>query len=361
MTLVMEEKKEPAFAHILDRGDYTLKKEKVTPAIPGLFKNQASKDQNQSRKHLAEWLVSKENPLTARVTVNRLWYYFFGRGIVETTEDFGIMGARPTHSELLDFLAIEFIDSGWDMQHIIKLITASKVYQQSAKVTSQHREKDPTNLYLARSPRHRLEAEQIRDLALASSGLLINKTGGPPAKPYQPEGIWEAVAMKQSNTRYYKPDKGEGLYRRSVYTFWKRTAAPPSMEILNAPTREVFCVRRDRTNTPLQAFVTLNDTQFIESSRELASLAMKASPAPNERLDYIAKALMARPFKDDEKAIITKALNHHLKRYKEDPELAAKLISVGESKADESLPPSELAAWTLVASQIFNLDETLTK
>ncbi len=360
ITLIMEEKKEPAYAHILERGEYTLEREKVFAAIPELFAKKTD-DDHLSRKDLAEWLVSDTNPLTARVTVNRICYYFFGRGLVETTEDFGIMGARPTHPELLDFLAVEFMENNWDIQHIIKLITHSATYQQAAKVTSANREKDPTNLFLWRSPRHRLEAEQIRDLSLSASGLLANKIGGPSVKPYQPEGIWEAVAMNQSNTRFYKQGEGDDLYRRSLYTFWKRTAAPPTMEILNAPTREVFCVRRDLTNTPLQAFVTLNDPQFIETSRELATRAMKASNSFSQRLDLITTALMSRSFDNDEQALVKKALDHHLQRYSGSPELAQELITVGASKPDPSLPPAELAAWTLVASQIFNLDETLTK
>ncbi len=360
MTLITEEKKGEAYAHILDRGDYSLPKEKVFAGIPEIFQNGTPKPK-QSRKDLAEWLVSSKNPLTARVTVNRLWYYFFGLGIVETTEDFGIMGARPTHPELLDYLAVEFMESGWDLQHIIKLIAGSATYQLSDHVTSSHREKDPTNLYLARSSRHRLEAEQIRDMALSTSGLLVHKFGGPPVKPYQPEGIWKSVAMKQSNTRYYKPSTGEGLYRRSLYTFLKRTAAPPNMEILNAPTREVFCVRRDRTNTPLQAFVTLNDTQFIESSRELATEALKKAESFEDRLAIITLSLMSRTFDSSEQAIVRKALDHHLTRYRDQPELAKKLITVGASKPAPSLPKPELAAWTLIASQIFNLDETLTK
>ncbi|YCM45603.1 DUF1553 domain-containing protein [Verrucomicrobiaceae bacterium 227] len=360
ITLIMEEKEGAPFAHILERGEYSLERDKVFAAIPELFAKNPGEAQ-LSRKDLAEWLVSDKNPLTARVTVNRLWYYFFGRGLVETTEDFGIMGGRPTHPQLLDFLAVEFMENNWDIQHIVKLITHSATYQQASKVTSANREKDPTNLFLWRSPRHRLEAEQIRDLALSASGLLSHKIGGPSVKPYQPEGIWEAVAMKESNTRFYKQGEGDDLYRRSLYTFWKRTAAPPTMEILNAPTREVFCVRRDMTNTPLQAFVTMNDPQFIETSRELAARAMKASNSFSQRLDIITKALMSRTFENDEQALVKKALDHHLGRYTESPDLAEKLITIGDSKPDPALAKSELAAWTLIASQIFNLDETLTK
>ncbi len=360
VTLVMEEKKGEAFAHILERGEYNLKEEKVAAAIPELFQEPGD-DKPKNRLDLAKWLVSEKNPLTARVTVNRIWYYFFGRGLVETTEDFGIMGGRPSHPELLDYLAVEFMENDWDMHHIIRLITNSATYQQSGLVTSANREKDPTNILLWRTPRHRLEAEQLRDMSLAASGLLVDRIGGPPVKPYQPKGIWEAVAMKQSNTRHYKEDRGQGLYRRSIYTFLKRSAAPPNMEILNAPTREVFCVRRDRTNTPLQAFVTLNDTQFIEAARALATHALKEQQGFVDRLAHITRAFMGRSFDIEEQETVKKALTHHLKRYEESPDLAGKLITVGNSKPDTSIPKHELAAWTLIASQIFNLDETLTK
>ncbi|MEN8784057.1 MAG: DUF1553 domain-containing protein [Akkermansiaceae bacterium] len=359
-TLVMREKSGDAFAHILERGDYSLERDKVFAAIPEVF-NFEQGDKKLSRKDLADWLISEKNPLTARVTVNRMWYYFFGRGIVKTTEDFGIMGAQPTHPKLLDYLATELVDSGWNFHHIIKLITTSATYQQSANTISANREKDSDNSFLWRGPRYRLEGEQLRDLALASGGLLINKIGGPPVKPYQPNGIWEAVAMKQSNTRFYKQDQGEGLYRRSIYTFWKRTAAPPSMEILNVPNREVFCVRRDRTNTPLATLVTMNDPQFVEAARALATRAIKQNQAFSQRLDFITMILMARILSNEEQDVVRKALDHHLNYYQETPDLAGKLLAVGESKTDTTIPSHELAAWTLIASQIFNLDETLTK
>lgn len=359
ITLVMEEKKGDAFAHILDRGEYSLKKEQVFAAVPELFVKPG--EEKKSRLDLANWLVSEENPLTARVTVNRIWYHLLGRGIVETTEDFGIMGARPTHPELLDWLAVEFMESGWDMQHIIKLITSSATYQLSDKVESAQREKDPTNLFLGRSSRFRLEAEQIRDHALASSGLLKKKIGGPSVKPYQPAGIWEAVAMNQSNTRYYKEDKDDGLYRRSLYTFWKRTAAPASMEILNAPTRETFCVRRDRTNTPLQAFVLLNDTQFLEAARHLAAQAIQSHQTFDHRLDFMTLKLIGRRFENDERAILKKTLQNLTERYESDEELATELTKIGESPTPDSIPAPELATWTIIASQVFNLDENLTK
>ena len=358
---MMQEKKESAYAHILERGEYSIKKDKVFANIPELFRDGSEKAESQNRADLANWLVSEDNPLTARVTVNRLWYYLIGRGLVETTEDFGIMGARPTHPELLDWLAVEFMESGWDIQHVIKLITSSATYQLSDKVESAQREKDPNNLYLGRSSRFRLEAEQIRDHALASSGLLVRKIGGPSVKPYQPEGLWKAVAMNQSNTRHYKQDKGENLYRRSLYTFWKRTAAPASMEILNAPTREFFCVRRDRTNTPLQAFVTMNDVQFLEAARHLATTAVKTGDTFDQRLDHISRKLLGRIFESEERTIVRKSFDALSTRYQSDEELAKKLLSNGESPTDTSIPAPELSTWMMITSQIFNLDENLTK
>ncbi|RYD27353.1 MAG: DUF1553 domain-containing protein [Verrucomicrobiaceae bacterium] len=222
-------------------------------------------------------------------------------------------------------------------------------------------EKDPYNKLLARGPRQRLDAEALRDMALSASGLLSTKTGGPPAKPYQPEGIWEAVAMPQSNTRSYKEDSGEGLYRRSVYTFWKRTAPPASMEILNAPSREVTCVRRDQTNTPLQALVLLNDPQFVESARQLASHAMKSSADPTARLDFITARLLNRKLDAEERKIITGTFTDISAAFAKDTKAATDLLGTGGTPADATLPPGELAAWTVLTSQILNLDEAVTR
>lgn len=360
VSLVMEEKKSEPFAHVLIRGVYSDKGEKVAPGTPAVLPPMAS-DAPKNRLGLARWLNDPANPLPARVTMNRTWYYFFGTGIVETNGDFGIMGARPSHPQLLDWLAAEFIDSKWNYRHMIKLIVSSATYRQSGNVSPEKLEKDPANRLLSRGPRYRLDAEQVRDLALSSAGLLSPKIGGPSVKPYQPEGIWEAVAMPQSNTRNYRADTGESLYRRSLYTFWKRTAPHPAMEILNAPTREVFCVRRDRTNTPLQAFVTLNDPQFIEASRRLAENAMKASAEAPARLDFLSARLLSRTLGPDERQLATGTYEAALASYKADPASAAALVANGESKADPALDPSELAAWTLVASQLLNLDETLNK
>jgi hypothetical protein len=360
-TLVFEEKKdsEPT-AFVLTRGNYAAKAEKVTAATPAALPPMPAGEPH-NRLGLAHWLVSRENPLIARVTMNRLWSCMMGLGIVETTEDLGVMGARPSNQPLLDWLALEFMDSGWDFRHMAKLIVTSETYRQAEKTSKEKLEKDPQNRLFARGPHARLDAEEIRDQALAASGLLVRKVGGPPVKPYQPEGIWEDVAMKDSNTRFYVQDKGEALYRRSLYTFWKRVAPPPSMEILNAPTREVFCTRRERTDTPLQALVTMNDPQFVEAARHLAARAMGGSKEFDSRLDQITESLLARRFSAPERAIVKQLEQHAETEYAKNLEAAKELTGIGESPRDDQLPAAELAAWTLVASQVMNLDESLSK
>ncbi|MES2920387.1 MAG: DUF1553 domain-containing protein [Verrucomicrobiota bacterium] len=360
VTLVMEEKKAEPFAHVLIRGVYSDKGEKVTPITLAALPPMAP-ELPKNRLGLGRWLVDPANPLPARVTMNRAWYYIFGTGIVESTEDFGVMGAKPSNPALLDWLAAEFITSKWNYRHMIKLMVTSATYRQSEDITPEKLEKDPQNRLLARGPRVRLDGEQLRDLALAASGLLVDKTGGPSVKPYQPDGIWEAVAMKESNTRNYKQDSGDALYRRSLYTFWKRTAAAPSMELFNAPTREVFCVRRDRTNTPLQALVLLNDPQFVEASRVLASRALETSADFDTRLDFITGRLMSRALKADERAVVKTTFEQFLATYQAQPDEAAKIFTVGAAKPPATPNAPELAAWTLVASQILNLDETITR
>jgi hypothetical protein len=357
----MEEKQgsEP-FAHILKRGVYSDKGEKVAAGTPGSLPPMPE-GSPQNRLGLAQWLVAADNPLTPRVTMNRLWQQLFGTGIVDTPSDFGIMGGRPSHPKLLDWLAAEFRESGWDHRHMVKLLVTSRIYRQSAAISAEKLTIDPDNRLMSRGPRYRLDAEQIRDLALAGSGMLSQRVGGPPVKPYQPEGIWSSVAMPQSNTRNYTQDTGEALYRRSLYTFWKRTAPHPAMEILNAPTREVTCVGRERTNTPLQAFVTLNDPQFMESARHLAELAVKNAPDFDERIDFITLRLLSRPLTAAERQLAKNTLEAGLEFYSSDAEAAAALINTGETKPDPKLEASAVAAWTLVASQIFNLDESLNK
>ena len=360
-TLVMEERKDTQpSANVLLRGNYTSKGEEVSAATPAALPPMPA-EAPRNRLGLARWIMSREDPLVARVTVNRLWAQLFGLGLVETTEDFGVMGSRPSDQELLDWLAVEFMDSGWNYRQMVKTMVMSATYRQSEVISPEKLEKDPRNVWLSRGPHLRLDAEEIRDEALAASGLLVPKVGGPPVKPYQPEGVWEAVAMEQSDTRFYKQDSGPALYRRSLYTYWKRTAPPPNMEILNAPSREVFCTRRDRTDTPLQALVTLNDPQFVEAARHLAARALSSSRDFDTRLDSITEPLLARRLAPGERAVIRKMEQDAIKSYGNDPADAQKLLSVGESKADKTLPPAELAAWTLVASEIFNLDEALTK
>ena len=360
-TLIMEEKQdsEPV-AYTLIRGNYASKGEKVSAAIPQALPAM-DPDNPRNRLGLARWILSADNPLTARVTVNRVWSQFFGIGIVETTEDFGVKGSRPSNQELLDWLALEFKESKWDFRHLVKTIVMSATYRQSEAISPEKLERDPANKLFARGPHLRLDAEQIRDQALAASGLLVSKVGGPPVKPYQPEGVWEAVAMKDSNTRVYMQDHGESLYRRSLYTFWKRTAPPPSMEILNAPSRDVFCTRRDRTDTPLQAFVTMNDPEFVEAARQLAARAIHAASNFNERLDLVTELLLARKMNGQERKVVQRLLDKSLAAYQHDTAAAESLVSVGDSKPDEKLPRAEFAAWTLVASEIMNLDEALTK
>ncbi len=361
MSLVMEEKTdEEPHAHVLIRGVYSDLGERVTADTPAVLPPMPP-DVPKNRLGLARWLVDPANPLPARVTMNRTWYYFFGNGIVESTQDFGIMGARPSHPQLLDWLASEFIARKWNYREMVQLIVTSSTYRQSGVVSPEKLEADPANLLLARGPRVRLDAEQIRDLALAASEILSETVGGPGVKPYQPEGIWEAVAMPQSNTRHYRQDSGESLYRRSLYTYWKRTAAPPSMEILNAPSREVSCVRRDRTNTPLQALVLLNDPQFVEAARVLADKALTASSDTQGRVDFITTRLLSRVLSPEEMEFVKTTLETTLADYRKNPGEAERLLTVGAAPISGGLVPAEHAAWTLIASQIFNLDEAVTR
>ncbi|HEY3914804.1 MAG TPA: DUF1553 domain-containing protein [Verrucomicrobiae bacterium] len=360
-TLIMQEKADSKpKAYVLLRGNYMTKGDEVFPVTPAALPPMTA-DEPRNRLGLARWIMSRQDPLVARVTVNRLWSQLFGEGIVETTSDFGVMGARPTDQDLLDWLAAEFMDSGWDFRHMVKTIVMSATYQQSATISPEKLERDPQNKFLSRGPHIRLDAEEIRDQALEASGLLVQKVGGPPVKPYQPEGVWESVAMVQSDTRFYKQDTGPGLYRRSLYTYWKRTAPPASMEILNAPSRETFCTRRERTDTPLQALVTLNDTQFVEAARHIADRAIHSSTNFDSCLDNITEPLISRPMEPKERAVMLKMEEDFLTKYEKEPTNAAALIGVGESKVDTTVEPAKLAAWTLVASEVLNLDETLTK
>lgn len=357
---VMQEKGEGAMAYVLFRGEYDKRRDEVkadTPDILPPFPEGAPRN----RLAFAEWLLRADQPLTARVTVNRFWQEVFGTGLVRTSGDFGITGELPTHPELLDWLAIEFRDRGWDIKKFFKILVTSAAYRQAAVSTPLKLERDPQNRLLSRGPRFRMDAEMVRDYALAASGLLVSKIGGPSVKPYQPEGVWEAVAMLGSNTRDYRPDSGEGLYRRSLYTFWKRSAPPASMEIFNAPSRETCTVRRERTNTPLQALVTMNDPQYIEAAKQLAMLTLKASDQNEGRLDFIGRRILARSFRLEEQQILKASLSDLIQYYGLHEEDAGKLLSVGESKLDLTQNTPLLAAWTMLINEVMNLDEVLNK
>ena len=360
-THVMHDKGGEAMAHVLFRGEYDKRRDEVKPATPASLPAMPA-DLPKNRIGLAQWLLRPEHPLTARVQVNRLWQELFGTGLVRSAGDFGISGELPSHPELLDWLAVEFREGGWDTKKLLRVIMTSATYQQSAAVPKEKYQKDPANTWLARGPRFRMDAEMVRDNALAASGILARKIGGPSVKPYQPDGVWEAVAMPESNTRKYARDKGEALYRRSLYTFWKRAAPPASMDIFNAPAREVCTVRRERTNTPLQALVTLNDVQFIEAARFLAEHTIKEGGATVEtRLDYIAHRLLSRPLAPEEAGILATSHKDLSNFYTANPEEAQKLLTEGEHKSDQALNPLELAAWTMMTNQMMNLDEVLNK
>ncbi|MBX3433460.1 MAG: DUF1553 domain-containing protein [Pirellulales bacterium] len=358
---VMQERPEPPKAYILNRGEYDQRRDEVTPATPAFLPPMPA-DLPRNRLGLAQWLLCEENPLTARVTVNRYWQEAFGQGLVRTAGDFGMSGELPSHPELLDWLAIEFRESGWDVKHMFRLLVTSSAYRQSALVSPAARERDPDNRLLSRGPRFRMDGEMIRDYALAASGMLSPKIGGPSVKPYQPPGVWEAVAMIGSNTRDYKQDSGESLYRRSLYTFWKRSAPPASLETFNAPSRENCTVVRERTNTPLQALVTLNDPQFVEAARRLAQRAIhEAGGEFNSRTEFLAQRVLCRPLLPEERQIIRSSFEALVAHYAVDAADAQSLITVGESSVDATIPPAELASWTMVVNQLFNLDEALNK
>ncbi|MEO2027202.1 MAG: DUF1553 domain-containing protein [Fuerstiella sp.] len=369
-TLVMQERSSKPRAWVLARGEYDQRREEVAPWIPDVLNfpgtgfrtaDGGSGTQLTSRLDLARWLVHPDHPLTARVMVNRLWQSAFGTGLVKTSEDFGVMGDRPSHPELLDWLAVEFVESGWNVNHILKLILTSSTYRQSGAVTAEKLAQDADNRYLARGPRIRLDAEVLRDQVLAVSGLLRRDMGGPSVKPYQPAGLWKVVAITGSNTRVFSRDTGDALYRRSVYSFWKRTAPPPSMAAFNAPTRELCTVRRERTNTPIQALVLMNDPQFVESARRLAENAIRQEADDQVRAEWMLSTVLSRPAEAVDVTEMTAAASEFRTMFQQKPEAAKKLISTGDTKPDETLDAAELAAWTLVANILMNRDDFVNK
>jgi hypothetical protein len=361
VTLVAEEKKEKPFARILIRGQYDHEGARVGAAVPAILPP-LPKGVPANRLGLARWLTRPEHPLTARVNVNRFWAQVFGQGLVSTAGEFGVTGDPPSNPHLLDWLAVEFRESGWNVKALFRLMVTSAAYRQSSVASREKLEKDPDNRLLSRGPRFRMHGEMIRDLALRASGLLSATLGGPSVKPYQPPGIWETVAMEESNTKIYVPERGEANHRRSLYTFWKRAAPPPSMETFNAPTREQCAVDRDRTNTPLQALVTMNDVQFVEASRRLAEVVIGERGLDDAgRLDAIALRVLSRPLAPAEQQALKPVIRDLRGHYAADRRASKALVAVGDSVPDASIPAAELAAWTMVASLFFNLDEALNK
>ena len=348
-------------AYVLNRGMYDDPRERVTADVPAALPPMAE-SLPRNRLGLARWLVAPENPLMSRVTVNRYWQEVFGTGLVRTSENFGAQGDAPSHPALLNWLADEFRDSGWDTKKLFHILVTSATYRQSAHVTEEKLGQDPGNRLFSRGPRFRMDAEMVRDYALASSGLLVRTVGGPSVKPYQPEGVWKTVAMEQSNTGLYQADAGDKLYRRSLYTFWKRAAPPASMQIFNAPSREHSTVRRERTNTPLQALVTMNGSQFIEASRHLAQRALReAGDEFRQRLGFVTLRLLARSFTENERTVALQTHRELLAMYRADVDEATRLLNVGDSEWDTTLPVAESAAWTMLVNQLMNLDEVLNK
>jgi mono/diheme cytochrome c family protein len=355
-TMVMEEMPTPRETFLLIRGEYNKRGEKVVPGVPAVLGTMPRELPN-NRLGFARWLVSADNPLTARVAVNRAWQMYFGQGLVKTVDDFGSQGEWPTHPELLDWLATEFVRTGWDVKGLQKLIVTSATYRQSSRVSPPLLQRDPENRLLARGPRLRLPAEAIRDQALAISGLLVEKVGGPSVKPYQPAGLWRELSDKE-----YQQDHGENLYRRSLYTFWKRTIPPPSMMTFDAAAREACQVRETRTNTPLHALTLMNDVTYVEAARVLAQRIMTQGGAtPEERITLAFRLATARRPRPVELQVLTAGFEEYLAKYRKDSAAALKLVSAGESPRNPKLDVSELAAYTAIASLILNLDETITK
>jgi hypothetical protein len=354
--MVMQERPTQRDTFLLIRGAYDRPGDKVSPGVPSVLPPLPAGFPN-NRLGFARWLVDPSNPLTARVTVNRFWQTYFGAGLVKTVEDFGSQGEWPANLDLLDWLATEFIRTGWDMKALQKLIVTSATYRQSSKATPELVQRDPENRLLARGPRFRLPPEMVRDQALAAAGLLVEKIGGPSVKPYQPAGLWKELGDED-----YKQDSGEGLYRRSLYTFWKRTAPPPSMVNFDAAGREACTVRENRTNTPLQALDLMNDVAYVEASRVLAERMMReGGTTPENRIAFGFRLATARRPKAGETAILSGSFHHYLDRFHTSPAAALKLLNEGEHKRDQNLDVNQLAAYTSVASMILNLDETVTK
>ena len=352
--MIMADLSAPRKTFVLDKGLYDKPGEEVTAATPAALPPMPE-GALRNRLGLAQWLVAPENPLTARVLANRLWQQFFAVGIVKTPEDFGVQGERPMHPELLDWLAAE-LRGDWDAKGFVRRLVTSSTYRQSSKVTPEGAERDPDNRLLARAPRHRLPSWMIRDQALAASGLLVRPLGGPPVKPYQPEGVWEEATF---GNKRYEPDSGASLYRRSVYTFWRRIVGPTMF--FDSAARQVCTVKQLRTNTPLHALVTLNDVTYVEAARALAERTMLEAVGDDQRIEIIFQRVLARQPQPEERRVLSEALAQLQARYHSDAAAAVQLLQTGQSPRNDKLDAAEHAAWTALASAVLNLDEALSK
>jgi hypothetical protein len=358
--MVMEEQKIPRNTYVLGRGAYDNPQQEVFPSTPESVLSFDGYEKN--RKGLAEWLFDEKNPMTSRVMVNRLWMMCFGKGLVRTVDDFGAQGALPSHPKLLDHLAYRFIQNGWDMKDILKYILMSSTYRQSSISTEDQIENDPENSLYARGNRVRLSAEKIRDHILASSGLLVSTVGGPSVKPYQPEGLWQEVAGGGGGSTFkYEVDEGEKQYRRSLYTFWKRTVPPPDMMTFDAVTRDFCMVNRETTSTPLQALVMMNSPQIIEGGRNLAYRAIAAEESLTARISYMYQAATSRKPQADQITALTAYFEEEMQHFKDLPEDATAFLSIGDSEQKDLLPVSELAAYAMLGTAIYNLDESISR
>ena len=357
--MVMKERATPKDAFVLNRGEYDKPGAKVERKLPAVLPPLPPGEPN-NRLGFARWLVNGQHPLTGRVWVNRAWERLFGTGLVKTSENFGSQAEWPSHPELLDWLAVDFVERKWDMKGMLKFIMMSRAYRQSAAVTPEKLEKDPENRLVSRGPRFRLSAETIRDQALAASGLLVRKIGGPSVKPYMPEAVWDETSV-YGDMRNYKADNGEGLYRRSLYTIWKRTAAPPSMLIFDSATREVCTVKRSRSNTPIQALSLLNEVTYVEAARKLAEATLRQPGDAGQRLAWAFRQVTCRPLHADEAKVLRAGLEKRLAAYRADLPAAQKLLANGRSPTPADLDAAQLAAWTVTANILLNLDETITR
>jgi len=360
VTLIAQELPKPRPSYVLRRGEYNLKGEEVHRALPAAI-GSLEKNAPVNRLGLAQWLVSKKNPLVARVFVNRIWQQHFGYGIVKTAEDFGSQGEWPTNPQLLDYLAATFVEQGWSIKKLNRLIVTSAAFRQRSSTDKDKLAKDSENRFASRGPRFRLDAEVIRDKALAASGLLLERIGGKGFKPYQPDGIWETIAFQESNTAKYMRDKNEDIYRRSLYLFWKRTSPHPVMLAFDAPMREICTVRRSRTNTPLQALVSLNEPAFVEASRALAQRVLEEEVGDANILGRAFYYALGRPPTSRETTVMTAALQRYRQNFMIDPKGAESLLKVGDTPRDLGIKPGEHAAWMMICSTIMNTDEFLSQ